>query len=1018
MRKYEPKQIEPKWQQVWADTKLYAAITGDKTREKYYMLTEFPYPSGAGLHAGHAREYILGDVIARHKRMQGFNVLYPMGYDAFGLPTENYAIKHKIAPEVATAENIATFRGQFDSLGFSFDWDREVNTTDPKYYRWTQWLFLRFLDAGLAYQAEMAINWCPFEKTGLANEEVVDGKHERCGTPVEKKLIKQWMLKITAYADRLIDGLKTVDYPPRIADQQINWIGRSEGAEITWALDMDIPGAEQKPVVTVYTTRPDTLFGATFLVVSPELAATWKQHWDAPRPVQDYIDKALKSSELDRQEDNVKTGVDTGLSAVHPLTGKHVPVWVADYVLGGYGTGAIMAVPAHDDRDLAFAKTFNLPITPVVVAPSNGKTALILHGTGSHNQEHWIPWLKASLESFGYEVIAPNLPNSEFPDLEAWQEALAPYVKKMTKESIIIAHSLGGPTAEHFIARNKLKIAQLLLVAPTFPDMPWSSYPKEYFQSNGQNIHDVTNVPVDRSIITKSVGRITVFGSDDDPYVPFDLLKKHVNSNLPGATFIGFKNLGHFSARTSGLTALPAALNYLITTTYTGQGKLINSGEFNDQSSVDAKRSIVKALEQTGAGKPSVKYKLRDWIFSRQHYWGEPIPVVHCRHDGAVAVPTDQLPVTLPQVKHYEPSETGESPLAGIPEWVNTTCPKCGGPARRETDTMPNWAGSSWYYLRYMDARNSEVFASSDALSYWKMPDLYLGGMEHTTLHLLYSRFWHQFLYDQGLVPTPEPYASRRGQGIVLAADGRKMSKSVGNVVNPTDIIATHGADTLRLYILFMAPYDETTPWSEERLGGASRFVYKVWNLAQELMDAHAFTRDMKPQRADAFETLVDRTTHKTIKKVHDELGGMRFNTAISGLMEYVNFLTEPKTKGTLLEAPSAALSWRVINTLVQLMAPFTPHMTEELWKQLGWEGSVHVSGWPEYDPEIIKDDVITIVVQVNGRLRANVAMPAAATEAELTAAAKADPNVAKYLDGTIVKTIVVPRKLVNFVVK
>ncbi len=932
MKKYDPKTIEPNWQQTWADTKLYAAVTGDTAREKYYMLTEFPYPSGAGLHAGHTREYTLGDVIARHKRMQGFNVLYPMGYDAFGLPTENFAIKHKIRPQDATSQNVEVFRQQFDSLGLSFDWDREVNTTHPDYYRWTQWLFLKFHAAGLAYQAEMPINWCPKEKTGLSNEEVVDGKHERCGTPVEKKLIKQWMLKITAYADRLIEGLKTVDYPSRIADQQVNWIGRSEGAEIDFLvgesgvapkdslkftpeltklvldgsktntvrlepknlqvgdiaslitrlsptdtqvfaqakvtkietmplgqIPLDLDGHEPfastdeqlaayrgyygdtvgfdteftiyyfdsvQPTVTVYTTRPDTLAGATFLVLAPEHAAVAQITTpDQRSQVEAYVKKAQGESEIDRQNtDRTKTGVFTGAYSANPITGAKVPVWIADYVLASYGTGAIMAVPAHDERDFAFAKAFKLDIQQVV--------------------------------------------------------------------------------------------------------------------------------------------------SGDD---------------------------------------LPAVAT----------GKLINSGQFDGLEGAEAKRAIVKYLEDKGSAKTAVKYKLRDWIFSRQHYWGEPIPIVHCEHCGAVPVPEDQLPITLPDVEHYEPTETGESPLAAITDWVNTACPKCDKPAKRETDTMPNWAGSSWYYLRYMDAHNDQAFASPEALKYWGEVDLYLGGMEHTTLHLLYSRFWHQFFYDQGLVPTPEPYAARRGQGIVLAADGRKMSKSIGNVVNPTDIIASYGADTLRLYILFMAPYDETTPWSEERLAGASRFVWRVWALAQELIEAHAFTRAMKPGPGDAFETEVDRATHKAIKKVHDELGGMRFNTAVSALMEYVNFLSDAKTKARLLEPASAALAWRALNTLVQLLAPITPHMSEELWHQLGYPGSVHVAGWPEYDPELIKDDVVVIVVQVNGKVRANLAMTPDATQSELAEAAKADPNVAKYLqDGQLLKTIVVPRKLVNFVVK
>jgi leucyl-tRNA synthetase len=819
MNRYDPKDIETKWQQVWADTDLHAAIDGDP-RPKYYMLTEFPYPSGDGLHAGHAREYTLGDVIARHKRMQGHNVLFPMGYDSFGLPTENYAIKHKMRPQDATDQNVANFRAQFKSLGYSIDWSREINTSDPSYYKWTQWLFLRFLEAGLAYQAEMAINWCPKEKTGLANEEVAGGVHERCGTPVEKKLIKQWMLRITAYADRLIEGLKDVDYPPRIADQQINWIGRSEGAEIDFKLRGITDQPDDHHLATVYTTRPDTLFGATFLVVSPELASKWLSiGWKATDKVRAYITHSLAETEIERQgEDKAKTGVDTGITALHPVTGDEIPVWVADYVLGGYGTGAIMSVPAHDSRDLAFAHTHHLPVVKVIQ------------------------------------------------------------------------------------------------------------------------------------------------GEDG----------------------------------------------------FTGYGELIHSSEFDGLEGDAAKQAITKKLQESGQARPATKYKLRDWIFSRQHYWGEPIPVIHCSKDGVVPVPADQLPVVLPEVVKYEPTDSGESPLATVTDGVNTTCPQCGGPARRETDTMPNWAGSSWYYLRYTDAHNDQVFADPDKLKYWLPADLYLGGMEHTTLHLLYSRFWHEFLYDQGLVPTPEPYAARRGQGIVLAADGRKMSKSLGNVINPNDMIARYGADSFRLYILFMAPYDETTPWSDERLNGVSRFLYRVWTIAQELIanDSPSGTPD------GILATTIDRATHKTLKKLHDDYAGMRFNTTVSALMELVNVLTDGRTKAALLLPANADLAQRTVRTLILMLAPSVPHIAEELWHDLGEEGSVHVAHWPAYDPSLLHEDIFTIAVQVNGKLRGQVMVSADASDADVQAAAQADPNVAKHLDGgTLRKTIVVPRKLVNFVV-
>ena len=823
MKPYSPSEIESKWQQIWDETKLYRAIDDDQ-RQKYYYLVEFPYPSGEGLHVGHVRSYTALDIMARHKRMQGFNVLYPMGFDAFGLPTENYAIKHKIAPQDATAKNVANYTRQLKAIGLSFDWDRVVNTTDPDYYKWTQWIFLRLLGKGLAYQAEMPINWCPFEKTGLANEEVVNGVHERCGTPVEKKLIKQWMLKITAYADRLIDDLNTVDYLDRISSQQINWIGRSEGAEITFKL-RDITGQEDdKHDVTVYTTRPDTLYGATFIVVSPELADSWlKIGWTASEKATSYIVTALNESELSRQEDKVKTGVDTGIKAVHPLSGELLPVWVADYVLGGYGTGAIMAVPAHDQRDFEFATTFKLPITRVI--------------------------------------------------------------------------------------------------------------------SGGE---------------------------------------------LP----------------------------------FTGKGKLVNSGEFDDLSGDEAMQSIVKTLVANGSGKAATKYKLRDWIFSRQHYWGEPIPVVHCDRDGVVPVPVDQLPVTLPKVEFYEPTETGESPLAAINDWVQTTCPKCGGPAKRETDTMPNWAGSSWYFLRYMDPTNDKAFADPKKLKYWSPVDLYNGGMEHTTLHLLYSRFWHKFLYDEGLVPTPEPYARRRSHGMVLGPDGRKMSKSIGNVINPDHVIKRYGADAIRLYEMFMGPFDEQTAWSDERLNGVSRFLNRVWVLAQDLM-INKHQSEVVAGISGELAVAVDRQTQKTLKKVGEDIEAMHFNTMVSGLMEYVNYLTSADVRKQLVAPENADLAQRTLRALIMMIAPVVPHVTEELWRQLGESGSVHAAAWPTYDPALIKDDLVVVIVQVNGKVRASLILAADTTNDEMSDAAKADANVAKYLvAGKLVKTIVVPSKLVNFVVK
>lgn len=798
MKRYNPKEIEPKWQQQWTDTDLYNAIDFDE-RPKYVMLTEFPYPSGDGLHLGHVREYTLGDIMARRKRMGGYNVLFPMGYDAFGLPTENFAIKHKIAPQVATDNNVANFQKQFNSLGYSIDWSRSFRTTDPDYYKWTQWLFLQFYKTGMVYQDEVAINWCPKCKTGLANEEVVNGRHERCGTIVEKKLLKQWIMKITEYADRLIDGLQNVDFPSRIADQQINWIGRSSGAEITF----NVTGADAD--ITVFTTRADTLFGATYLVLAPEHELVTRITSDEQKDsVNEYVQSAQAKSEIERMDaDRTKTGVFTGAYAVNPATNESIPIWISDYVLAGYGTGAIMAVPAHDERDKEFAEKFELPIIPVV--------------------------------------------------------------------------------------------------------------------------QDET----------------------------------------------------------------------------TGEGVLINSGSYTGASTAEAREKITADF-----GTEKVQYRLRDWIFSRQHYWGEPIPVIHCAEHGAVPVPEADLPVTLPPVDHYEPTDSGESPLAAIDTWVNTECPVCGQPAKRETDTMPNWAGSSWYYLRYFDAHNDQAFVDPKKLEYWGAVDMYLGGMEHTTLHLLYSRFWHQFLYDQKLVPTPEPYLARRGQGIVLATDGSKMSKSKGNVVNPNDIIEQgYGADAIRVAIAFLAPYDQTTPWSPESIPGTYRFLNRLWTLVQEYTAQDSLTG---PEDKDLL-----RITHATIKKVSNDVQEMNFNTAISALMEAVNGMYKVKAaRGYASESWNEALV-----SLVKLAAPFAPHMTEELWHDLGNEGSVHVSDWPVHNETYLVADEVTIVVQVNGKVRGTMQVANDATKEVIIAQAEAIESVQSYLVSGIKKTIYVPARLVNFVV-
>jgi leucyl-tRNA synthetase len=962
MKPYQPSDIEAKWQQTWDETKLYRAVDDD-SRQKYYYLVEFPYPSGDGLHVGHVRSYTALDIMARHKRMQGFNVLYPMGFDAFGLPTENYAIKHKIAPELATSKNVANFERQLKALGLSFDWDRAVNTTDPEFYHWTQWIFLKLLDRGLAYQAEIAINWCPFEKTGLANEEVVNGRHERCGTVVEKKLLKQWMLKITAYADRLIEDLKTVDYSDRISSQQINWIGRSEGAEI----DFMVEGER----LTVYTTRPDTLAGATFLVLAPEHKAVAQITTTEQRAKVDaYIAATQSETEVKRQEvDRPKTGVWTGAYAKNPLTGDKMPVWIADYVLAAYGTGAIMAVPAHDQRDYDFAKAFELPIK-VVIEPITGKPAeneefrrsiVAIVRDPKTDKILSINWAKQG----GNLFVGGGRDEDEDAEACARREVAEEtgYTDLKLIDSTETIH-------HHYFAHSKGKQRKIEV--------------KGFYFELVSDKQEATKLEADEA------GKFSL------EWLTADAAERAINDPLHSLVFERFIRGKVFH----------------------GDGRLTASGEFNGLTTAEAKTAITEKLEADGIGRKAVNYKLRDWIFSRQHYWGEPIPIVHCAKDGVVPVPEDQLPVTLPKVEFYEPTETGESPLAAITDWVNTTCPKCGGPAKRETDTMPNWAGSSWYYLRYIDPHNDQAFADPEKLKYWLPVDLYNGGMEHTTLHLLYSRFWHKFLYDEGLVPTPEPYAKRRSHGMILGPDGRKMSKSIGNVINPDSVIERYGADAVRLYEMFMGPFEDQTAWSDERLNGVSRFLYRVWTLAQDLI-ANSAQSEVVGGTVGEFALAVDRQTHKTLKKVHEDIESMHFNTMVSGHMEYINFLTAAKTRSELVKPENAALAQRTVRLLVLMLAPAVPHMAEELWRQLGEEGSVHVAAWPKYDPELVKDDLVEVIVQVNGKLRANLVLPVDATEADLTEAAQANEHVAKYLaEGEVIKTIVVPRKLVNFVVK
>ena len=799
---YNYAEIEKKWQKYWVEHKSGRAVTGSD-KPKFYGLIEFPYPSGQGLHVGHTRPFTAMDVICRRKRMQGYNVLFPIGYDAFGLPTENYAIKNHVHPSIVTKQNIANFEKQLHMLGYSFDWDRVVDTTDPEYYKWTQWIFLRMYKKGLAYKASMPVNWCTSCKCVLANEEGVDGVCERCGSPVVRREKSQWMLAITKYADRLIDDLDDVDFIPRVKIQQKNWIGRSEGAELTF-------GTTLGDSLTVYTTRCDTLFGVTYMVLSPEhpILNTWKEklaNWDA---VWAYREEAAHKSDFERSELNKdKTGVRLeGVCAINPATKEQIPIFVSDYVLMSYGTGAVMGVPGHDQRDWEFATKFGLPIVEVVQG--------------------------------------------------------------------------GDITKEAFTLK-------------------------------------------------------------DDT------------------------------------------------------GIMVNSGFLNGMTVKDAIPAMKKWVTDEGIGHPKTNFKLRDWVFSRQRYWGEPIPMVNCPTCGWVPLPEEQLPLLLPQVESYEPTDDGESPISKITDWVNTTCPKCGGAAQRETDTMPQWAGSSWYFLRYMDPHNKEAFASPEALKYWSPVDWYNGGMEHTTLHLLYSRFWHKFLYDEGLVPTKEPYAKRTSHGMILGEGGEKMSKSRGNVVNPNDIVEQYGADTLRVYIMFIGDFTKAAAWSSNAVAGCRRFLDRVWNLASEPLTGDEISRDN------------EKEIHRAIQKVSSDIDEMKFNTAIAQLMSLVNqFYAKKPTRGD-------------IRVLLQLLSPFAPHICEELWQIQGFEGLASEAEWPEHDEAKMADTEKTIAVQINGKLRSTVVVPADSSVEVVSAAALADKKIAGYVEGMeIVKTINVPNKLINFILK
>ena len=949
---YDHQNIDPKWQKRWADAKIFEA-SDDTSKEKFYLLVEFPYPSGAGLHVGHPRSYTALDVLARKRRMEGKNVLFPMGWDAFGLPAENYAIKTGVHPSVVTKENIATFRRQLQSIGFSFDWSREVDTTDPKYYRWTQWMFLEFFKQGLCYKAKMAINWCPSCKIGLANEEAAGGVCERCGGPVEKKEKEQWMIAMTKYADRLLEDLKENDYLPKIKKEQEEWIGRSEGAEIDFAID----GHDKK--ITVFTTRPDTVFGVTYVVLAPEHPLVAKIVTHAQRAEVDaYVAGTLLKTDDERGDvAREKTGVFTGAFVINPVNNEKVPVWIADYVLGGYGTGAVMAVPAHDERDFAFAKKYELPVKQVVMPKfvdennpprSDKKTVArnMVHGIvvdPKTNKVLCLQWKKQPWVGF---VVGGREPGEDVVD------AIRREIHEETGyRNLVLKKILGSTVQSSYFAAHK--------------DENRLGYTDAvYFELENHEKDEVSPEESEKHEVIwrdwKDVTRKTMTCAETDLWI------ERISS---------------------------------VNDSYTGEGAIVNSGDFNEMSSEEAREKIVQFLESKNAGRKKTTYRLRDWVFSRQRYWGEPIPLVKCvrgcgaEHGGWVPVPDSLLPVELPQVEKYEPTDTGESPLSTMTDWVNTKCPQCGGPAMRETDTMPNWAGSSWYFLRYIDAHNDEVFAKKELLKYWLPVDLYNGGMEHATRHLLYARFWTKVLFDRGHIPCTEFAKRRIAHGMILGEGGIKMSKSKGNVINPDDIVKEFGADTLRMYELFMGPFDEAVPWSTNGVIGVRRFLDKVMRLVEKVQDV---------QNED-----IARVMQKTLKKVSEDSEGLRFNTAVSALMMCANELQTAEI------VPCDAMK-----LFAMMLVPYAPHVANELWEKLGEKGLVEEQSWPSVDASLLVDDVVTYAVQVNGKVRGNVSLPVDATDEVIIAAAKAEENVAKYLAGQgLKKVIIIPKKIVSFVV-
>lgn len=972
MRRYNPKEIEPKWQKTWDENRLYRA-TEDTTKPKRYILEYFPYPSGAAMHVGHVRNYTIGDAVARFYRMRGYNVLHPMGWDAFGLPAENYAIKHNISPQQAIQENTGHFKQQLTQMGFSYDWEREINSSDPAYYRWTQWFFLLLHKRGLAYQKESLQWWCETDKTVLANEQVEAGKCWRCGNEVVKKSLKQWFFKITAYADRLVDDLEDLDWSDAIKAMQRNWIGKSVGAEI----DFTVEGIDEP--LRVFTTRPDTVFGATFMVLAPEHPLVSKFAESSKKEqVENYCKEAQSKSDIERQENRDKTGIFTGAYAKNPANGELIPVWVADYVLMGYGTGAIMAVPAHDERDYEFAKKFNLPIVPVI-AQDFGKTlpdatavtGVVVVGYDPSTDKY------LALKNNGKTWLVAGGKETDETFEAAARRELAEEAGYHNVKDVI---QLGSPIYSSYYNRNKGSNRR------SFAYSYLAIVDRDDQQETRQEAHENFSVQwVDFADLQTGITRI---GTEAGHWIEtLSRAKDAIEAYRKGEAYES--------------------------SAFQGEGVLINSGEYNGLSSESAREKIVTELAGKNLAREKVQYKIRDWLISRQRYWGAPIPMVHCPKDGPVPVPEDQLPVELPAVESYQPTGDGRSPLARDEDFVHTTCPTCGGPAERETDTMDGFACSSWYYLRFADPNNAEQPFDPGKAKFWLPVDDYIGGAEHAVMHLLYARMWTKVLYDEGMLHFHEPFTALRNQGMILAPDGRKMSKSWNNVISPDELIDKgYGADSVRLMELFIGPWDQSANWSVEGMGGVYRFLQRAWTLTQEYLDEQSSEITTEPT---ASSKVVTQAVHETISKVSHDLHNMAFNTAIAALMECMNTFYKIKSEHGFSDRET----WQAaLVSFVQLLAPFAPHIAEELWQDLGQNGSVHTSDWPVHDPIYLEKSEETIVIQVNGKVRGNLTMPADAAEDEVVARAKQHKKVRTYLDGaTIKKTIHVPHRLVNFVV-